>query len=296
MRILALDIGGTSIKIGIINEYGEILENQEIPTLAKEGGKMLMDRVLKVIELYDNIDRIGISASGQVNPFEGKIIYATDNIPGWTGTEIKKRIEERFSIPVAVENDVNAAALGEAYYGAAKGYDSFLCLAFGTGIGGAIVENGEIYRGSSFSAGEFGHIATHAEGLPCTCGGRGCYETYASTTALVRNVKTELGMGEVDGKVIFRYLNEGNKDVKNIVDKWLQEVVTGLASLVYIFNPGLIVLGGGIMSQTYIMEYINKNLPENIMPSFRNVKIKNAQLGNNAGILGAAHLAMRIQS
>lgn len=296
MRILALDIGGTSIKIGIINEYGEILENQEIPTLAKEGGKMLMDRVLKVIELYDNIDRIGISASGQVNPFEGKIIYATDNIPGWTGTEIKKRIEERFSIPVAVENDVNAAALGEAYYGAAKGYDSFLCLAFGTGIGGAIVENGEIYRGSSFSAGEFGHIVTHAEGLPCTCGGRGCYETYASTTALVRNVKTELGMGEVDGKVIFRYLNEGNKDVKNIVDKWLQEVVTGLASLVYIFNPGLIVLGGGIMSQTYIMEYINKNLPENIMPSFRNVKIKNAQLGNNAGILGAAHLAMRIQS
>ena len=140
MRVLALDIGGTSIKIGIINKHGEILESSEVPTFAKEGGEVLINRVLDIIGRYDNIDRIGISATGQVDPIEGKIIFATDNIPGWTGIEIKRRIEEKYKIPTAVENDVNAAALGEAYFGAAIGNESFLCLTYGTGVGGAIIE------------------------------------------------------------------------------------------------------------------------------------------------------------
>ncbi|HHT57768.1 ROK family protein [Herbinix luporum] len=293
MRVLALDIGGTSIKIGIINKHGEILESSEVPTFAKEGGEVLINRVLDIIGRYDNIDRIGISATGQVDPIEGKIIFATDNIPGWTGIEIKRRIEEKYKIPTAVENDVNAAALGEAYFGAAIGNESFLCLTYGTGVGGAIIEKGEIYRGNLNSAGEFGHIITHVGGRDCTCGGKGCYETYASTTSLVRQVKEKLGMEDVNGRIIFDYLNKGNHDIKNIVDKWLQEVIMGLVSLIHIFNPSLIVLGGGIMSQTYIIDYIRENLPNYVMPNYKEVKVVQASLGNNAGILGAAHLAMK---
>ncbi|WP_133016326.1 ROK family protein [Clostridium cuniculi] len=293
MRILALDIGGTAIKIGIINEKGEIIDKSEVPTMAQEGGQALINRVFNIISQYENIDRIGISTAGQVDHVKGKIIFASDNIPGWTGMEIKKRIEEKFNIPTVVENDVNAAAIGEAYYGAGLNNKSFLCIAYGTGIGGAIVEKGEIYRGGYGSAGEFGHIITHAHGKVCTCGANGCYEAYASTTALVEKVKKELGLTEVDGRLIFDLINE-NEKVKNIVDQWILEIIFGLVNLVHIFNPSLIVLGGGIMEQEYIVEYIKENICKFIMPNYRDIKFERAKVGNNAGILGIAHLAMRM--
>lgn len=293
MRILALDIGGTAIKIGVINENGKIIDKSEVQTMAHEGGEALINRVFNIINPYKNIDRIGISTAGQVDNVNGKIIFASDNIPGWTGMEIKKRIEEKFNIPTVVENDVNAAAIGEAYYGAGLNSKSFLCVAYGTGIGGAIVEKGEIYRGAYGSAGEFGHIITHANGKKCTCGSSGCYESYASTTALVEKVKKELELNEVDGRLIFSIINE-NEKVKNIVDQWILEIIFGLVNLVHIFNPALIVLGGGIMEQEYIIKYIKDNIYKFIMPNYRKVKFEGAKIGNNAGILGIAYLAMRI--
>jgi glucokinase len=292
VKILAFDIGGTAIKIGVINEEGQILESRETPTLAKEGGEALINRILNIIGEYKNIDRVGISAAGQVDHIQGKIIFASENLPGWTGMEIKKRIEEAYNIPVVVENDVNAAAIGEAFYGAAVENNTFLCLAYGTGIGGAIVENGKIYRGAFGSAGEFGHTITHVGGKHCTCGGRGCYETYASTSALVNSCIQELSMKEANGRAIFELLEEGNEDVKKILEEWLFEVVIGLVNFVHIFNPSLIVLGGGIMTQPYIIKYIQENLHKYVMPNYSKVNIKSAKLGNNAGILGAAHLAI----
>jgi glucokinase len=294
VKILAFDIGGTAIKIGVINEEGQILESRETPTLAKEGGEALINRILNIIGEYKNIDRVGISTAGQVDHIQGKIIFASENLPGWTGMEIKKRIEEAYNIPVVVENDVNAAAIGEAFYGAAVENNTFLCLAYGTGIGGAIVENGKIYRGAFGSAGEFGHTITHVGGKHCTCGGRGCYETYASTSALVNSCIQELSMKEANGRAIFELLEEGNEDVKKILEEWLFEVVIGLVNFVHIFNPSLIVLGGGIMTQPYIIKYIQENLPKYVMPNYSKVNIKSAKLGNNAGILGAAHLAIGI--
>jgi glucokinase len=294
MRILAFDIGGTAIKIGVINEKGELLESKEVPTLAKEGGEALMNRILNIISDYKDIDRIGISSAGQIDTVKGTVIFANENLPGWTGMEIKKRIEDAYNIPVAVENDVNAAAIGEAFYGAARNNMSFLCLAYGTGIGGAIVENGQIYRGAKGSAGEFGHIITHVGGKDCNCGGKGCYEAYASTSALVNKFVSEMCLTEVNGRIIFSLLEEGDEDAKKVVDEWLTEIIMGLVSLVHIFNPSLIVLGGGIMAQPYTIDYINKNIYEYIMPNYREVAFKAAELGNNAGILGAAHIAITI--
>lgn len=296
MRILALDIGGTAIKIGIVNEIGEILHIEERPTFALEGGKALIKRVLSIIGEFDNIDRVGISSAGQIDPVEGKVIFATDNIPGWTGIEIKKTIENTYNIPTEVDNDVNAAALGEAHYGAGKGEDSFLCITYGTGIGGAIIENGEVYRGSRGSAGEFGHIITHVDGRPCTCTGHGCYETYASTTALVKDYKSVFGDGDVNGRFIFELLKKEDENVKKIVNNWLKEVIIGLVSIIHVFNPSCIILGGGIMNQDYILEYIQKELPNNIMANYKNVKIKKAALGNNAGLLGATYISLKNRS
>lgn len=290
MRVLAFDIGGTVIKYGIVNEYGKILEKYSVPTNAKEGGEAVLNKIISIIPKFNNIDKIGISTAGQVNPECGSIIYATENIPGWTGIEIKRRIEEIFCINTNVENDVNAAALGESQFGAGKNYNSFLCLTYGTGIGGAIIENGRVYRGASYSAGEFGHIITHGMGNPCTCGKFGCYEVYASTTALIKNVESTLGIIGVDGIKIFEEVNNGNEAYVYIVNPWIDEIIYGLSSIIHIFNPSLIILGGGIMEQDYIIDYIKKEIKNYIMPSYQDVKITQALLGNDAGLLGASLL------
>ena len=210
-------------------------------------------------------------------------------IPDYTGTQFQKILQERFHVPVAVENDVNSAALGEAIFGAGKGKDSFLCLTYGTGVGGAIIENKQVYHGSSFSAGEFGAIITHAEEkLAGTDPFDGCYERYASATALVKMVSA-VDPSLTNGRQIFANLER--PEIKAVVNKWIDEIVLGLATLIHIFNPSCVVLGGGIMVQPYILEQIHARIPQMVMSSFAHVQISSAELGNSAGLLGAYYLA-----
>lgn len=291
MRILAFDIGGTEIKYALCDENFNLSQSSSIPTNAHEGGRRIIERVVEIIKTFDNVDRIGVSTAGQVNSVKGEIIFATDSIPGYTGVKIKEIIETETGIPTAVENDVNSAAIGEAIFGAAKGCPDFICLTYGTGIGGAIFINGELFTGSSFSAGEFGHFVTHAGGKDCTCGGKGCYETYASTSALVRLVAEKTGQ-QMNGREIFASID--NPQIKACVDEWIDEIVVGLKGLVYIFNPTVIVAGGGVMSQEYITDEINKRLGNELMQSFRKVRVVKALMGNDANKLGAAYLASKI--
>lgn len=291
MKILAFDIGGTEIKYAFCDEKFNLTEKKSIPTNAQEGGKKIIERIVEIIKSCEGVDRVGISTAGQVDSVKGEIIYATDSIPGYTGTKIKEIIEAETGIPAAVENDVNSAAIGEAVFGAAKGYSSFICLTYGTGVGGAIFLNGKLFTGTSFSAGEFGHIVTHAGGKSCTCGSSGCYEAYASARALVNAVSEKLGKG-MNGREIFA--NFENHEIRNIIDEWIDEIIIGLKGLVYIFNPSLIVAGGGIMNEQYITDEINKRLQNELIASFRNVKVIKAQMGNDANKLGAAYLAANL--
>ncbi len=291
MRGLIFDIGGTEIKYALCDENFNLTDKKSIPTNAYEGGKRIIGRIIEIIKTYDNIDRIGISTAGQVNSVEGSIVYATDSIPGYTGTKIKEIVEKETDIPTAVENDVNSAAIGEAVFGAAKGCDSFICLTYGTGIGGAIYLGGKLFTGASFSAGEFGHIITHAGGKNCTCGGNGCYEAYASASALVNSVYEKLDR-KMNGREIFAEFD--NSEIRAIIDEWIDEIVTGLKGLVYIFNPTLIVAGGGIMNESYITDEVNKRLQKVLMSSFCGVKVVKAQMGNDANLLGAAYLASKL--
>lgn len=291
MKILAFDIGGTEIKYALCDSDFNLTENKSIPTNAHEGGKRIIERVVEITKTFDGIDRVGISTAGQVDSQKGEIIFATDSIPGYTGTKIKEIIEAETGIPTAVENDVNSAAIGEAIFGAAKGVDSFVCLTYGTGIGGAIYLNNKLFTGASFSAGEFGHIVTHADGRKCTCGGKGCYETYASSKALVGNVEEKTGR-KMNGREIFAEFE--NPVIRETIDNWIDEIIIGLKSIIYVFNPSLIVAGGGIMSQEYITSEINKRLANELMPSFSKVRVVKALMGNDANKLGAAYLASKL--
>ena len=291
MKILVFDIGGTEIKYALCNENFALSEKNSVPTNAHEGGKRIIERVVEIAKNFSGIDRIGISTAGQVDSEKGEIVFATDSIPGYTGVQIKQTVEREIGVPCAVENDVNSAALGEAYFGAAKGEDNFICLTYGTGIGGAIFLEGKLFKGNGCSAGEFGHFITHANGKSCTCGGCGCYEAYASAGALVRAVKEKTGR-DMNGREIFAEF--GDPEIKAVIDEWIDEIVIGLKGLVYIFNPSLIVAGGGIMNEEYITDEINSRLTAQLMPSFRCAKVVKAEAGNDANILGAAYLANRI--
>lgn len=288
MKVLVFDIGGTAIKHSVCVD-GQLAEIYETPTNAPLGGRHVMDTVIGLIRKESGYDAIGISTAGQVNPQEGSIIYANSNLPDYTGMQIQKELESLFQKPVAVENDVNSAAMGEAVYGAGRDYDDFLCLTYGTGVGGAIVQNKRIYHGCGFSAGEFGGIVTHgtrrrADRNPLA----GCYEHYASASALVKRA-LEYDSSLTNGRAIFQHMD--NPDVRAIVDCWIDEIILGLTTLTHIFNPSCIILGGGIMVQPYIIGQINEKIYQSIIPSFSRVKIKAAALGNHAGLLGANHFA-----
>lgn len=292
MKTVALDIGGTTIKAGEIVD-GVLCSSAEYDTDAKQGGEFVIHRAMEIISQYSGFEAIGISTAGQVDSEKGSIRFANENIPNYTGMQVKKILEDRFKTPVAVENDVNAAAIGEAQYGAGKELNDFLCITYGTGIGGAIVINRQIYSGSTFSAAEFGHLITHAGGRDCNCGLRGCYERYASTGALVR-AAADMNPALSNGRVIFEHIDE--PEVRAVVDDWIQEILFGLTSLIHIFNPSCIVLGGGIMNEKYIIQKLQTSIYSNIMPSYANVVLKQAQLGNHAGLLGAAYLASRCKA
>ena len=291
MKIAALDIGGTAIKYCLYDdqfEFNKIIVH-EVPTNAQLGGVAVMEKAKEILSRMGSFDTIAISTAGQVNPISGSIIYATDNIPQYTGTQIKEIMEAEFHVPVIVDNDVNAAALGESAFGAGMEFTDFLCLTYGTGIGGAIIINQKVYYGSSYSAAEMGHIITHANGLACTCGSRGCYEAYASTTALIRTVKEVSGL-KLSGREIFGAIKQ-NSSVESAVIDWIHEVMWGLVSLIHIFNPPCIILGGGIMNEAFILNEIQKNINAYIMKSYQHVEIKQASLGNTAGLQGMIHLA-----
>ncbi|TBL80481.1 ROK family protein [Paenibacillus thalictri] len=289
MKILAADIGGTNTKMGICNEQGHVDQFKEYPTESDKGGPYVIDKLLVQMAAYEDFDAIAVSTAGQVNAAEGFIVYANENIPNYTGMRIKEIVENRFRKPVKVENDVNAAALGEAYFGAAKSFDDFLCLTFGTGIGGAIVLNKQIYRGANGVAAEFGHIFTHP--LTETSGGAGkpYYETYASATALIRMAQ-DADPECVDGKVFFDKIRLGNDSLYRILQSWAAEAAVGLASLIHIFNPSAIIVGGGVMEQEELVRLVEAQTRNLIMASFADVNILKASLGNKAGLLGAASL------
>ena len=300
VRVLAVDIGGTNLKSALLIDT-QITQPLETPSEAKKGAPIMLGHVHELISQYSpsEYDYIGISTAGTVDPQAGVIVYANENIPQYTGTRMKELMESRYGKPTWVQNDGKAAALGELHYGAGRGYHTLMCIAYGTGIGGAVITNGEVHYGTHGGAGAVGHIFTHAGGRPCTCGQRGCYESYASVSALMAML-AEAGLPYQNGRQLMEALlqpsalkDDQARRAEAVLDAWVLEIAYGLVSLSHTLQPQAFILGGGIMEQPLIIEKIRTVLPTLLMPSFRDVEVKAAQLGNQAALYGMLSVIQR---
>lgn len=285
MRIAALDIGGTAIKYGVW-EAGQLTGLSERPTPVT-CTKDLISEILNIVQAMENLDALGISTRGQVDG-SGKILYDNGPIADYTGTPLKTILEEALAIPVWVENDVNAAAWGEACCGAGLGQSDFLCLTYGTAVGGAIILNGQLYKGANWSAGEFGSMQLFSQKPAWQGFGGAYYENMASTTALVRAAQA-INPALQNGRQVCQCMDDPR--LLPVMEQWISNVSYGLSTLVHIFNPGLIVLGGGLMQNEEIFRRICDCTMSQLMPGFECVQLKPAKLGNSAGMIGAAMLA-----
>lgn len=286
MRIVGVDIGGTIIQLGLFDETGEVYRVLEYETKQARSGQYMMKQLIEQITVLEPIDAIGVCIAGQVERDSGILIDAI-NISNTNRLPIKSILQCHFQVPVIVENDVNAAAIGELHFG--KKLDDFLFVAYGTGIGAAIVRERTLFTGNDGFAGEVGHMVTHAGGRLCNCGLTGCYEMYGSTRALVHEAK-QLSSSYVNGKIIFNAYHEGNEQIKRIVSQWINDLVVGLISLVHIFNPTTLVLGGSVMQQGMLADMIEQRLNAQIIPSFRPIPVFATSLGNKSGMLGVVSL------
>lgn len=285
MRIAALDIGGTAIKYGIW-EAGQLTGLSERPTPVT-CTKDLISEILQIVQTMDNLDALGISTRGQVDG-NGAILYDNGPIEDYTGTPLKALLEDALGIPVWVENDVNAAAWGEACCGAGVGQSDFLCLTYGTAVGGAIILNGQLYKGANWSAGEFGSMQLFSQKPAWQGFGGAYYENMASTAALVDAAKN-IDPALQNGRQVCQRIDDPL--LSPVMEQWVSNVSFGLSTLIHIFNPGLIVLGGGLMQNEEIFRRISACTMTQLMPGFECVQLKPAALGNQAGMIGAAMLA-----
>ena len=289
-----MDVGGTAIKSAMIDESDELSEIR-----VSESAKNAEDRIAKAAKIaleYQGYDAVGIASTGQINAKDGKLLFRYDKRyePEHGALPMGEYLNNAIGRPTFILNDCNAAALGEGYFGAGRGRDSFLLLTYGTGVGGAIVDGGKLYEGELGIAAEMGHMVTHSGGERCACGNRGCYERYASTTALVRKAKKIVPEIE-NARDVFGLL-DSNAALRRAVKSWEREIIAGLHTLTYVFNPSTIILGGGVMEQESVIKEVRERFKRDVLPTFSGVDILSAELGNKAGMYGAAAYArMRLK-
>ena len=280
---MAFDIGGTQIKYGIVDENGSILAHYKMDTEAFLGGQAILQKVIeagKVLMEDYRVEGVGISTAGQVDYHTGTVVGAGDTIPGYKGTKIKKLVEQALGLPVEVRNDVDCAALGEQWLGN-HGVRSFIALTIGTGIGGAIVIDGRLYSGHTFSAGEWGYMIV--EGKP--------FEKVASMSGLIDLAKTCKKDGEWTGRAVFDLYDDGDEEIKPAVQTFFRHLAIGIANLVYILNPEKVIIGGGISARgDRFLQEIKKETAKYLLPSFQeNTELVLAKLSNHAGMAGAVY-------
>lgn len=301
-NIACFDVGGTFIKYAVINSDGNVLVKGKFVSPLEDCRETIPNCIsIKVRELQREyqLSSIGISTAGQVDSEKGEIIFATDNLPGYTGAKLSEKIFKKTGLNTYVENDVNAAALGEMWKGSAVGRKTFVCITLGTGIGGAIVIDGKLFKGVRGSAGEIGHIVINENGERCSCGLMGCYERYASTSALVRQyidkAKNQgIDISAINGEKVIDRVHNGEALACMVYNEFLDHIVTGLVSITHLLDPGLIIIGGGISAQGKpFFDEITARFKKRAMKSYSgHTDIIPAQLQNDAGIFGACYIAL----
>lgn len=303
MAYLGIDIGGTGIKAAIVDEQGRILHHAETPTRAAEGASAILDRVEQVAGSLVSrsgiaVSACGVGSAGRIDHRRGYVVFASGNLPGWTGLSLGSELSKRLSLPVAVDNDVNVAAIAEGWVGSARGTGNYLMLTLGTGVGGAIVIGGKLWRGARSGAGEVGHMALFPGGLECNCGGRGCAEQYVSAKALTRRANEHLDKGHPFRGIreVLSAADKGNPQRREAarkgVDRFTADLALFLMNLQQAFDPQIVVVGGGIVRLGYWWDRLLEAVARECRPRSLSVRLKRAHCGPLAGVVGAARLAM----
>ena len=316
MYYLGVDIGGTTIKAGLVTEKGQLVCKESTPTQANAGHKVLAKDIADVIFsvlsknnlTQDELQAVGIGYPGSVDNEKGTIIYS-NNISVDKGSPIREELRKYIQKPVYLANDADCAALGEFFAIGDDKVKNLIAVTFGTGVGCGIIIDKKIYTGSNGSAGEVGHTVIVMDGEECTCGRKGCWEAYASVTGLIRDAKKAASAnpssalyhrinengGKANGKMVFDCAHSGDDTAKQLLDRYIRYIGEGIVNLINIFQPEYVVVGGGISNQKEaliqpVKEYVSSRIyGGGRLPC---PKIVAAKMGNDAGIIGAALLAL----
>ncbi len=317
---IGIDMGGMSVKIGLVNEENHIVATKVIKTNLEVSPEVFIEEIAQGVQALleeQQIERkeckcIGIGSPGTIDEKEGVIIYS--NNFNWENVPIIAELRKHIALPMKIANDADAAALGETLAGAAKGCSNAVLITLGTGVGGGVIIDKQIFAGPLIGGSEFGHTVIVYNGISCTCGRKGCLETYASASALLRITKEKVfetsegklssvyqmcngKQEEVNGKMPFDAAQSGDLIGKEIVEEYLEYLACGIANAINIFRPEKVILGGGVSAQG---ENISKPLQEKVnqlcfaKDRSQIAEIVTSKLGNDAGIIGAANLFGRI--
>jgi glucokinase len=313
MWAIGIDLGGTKTEAALVNQDGMVLDSIRIKTRAVDGPQAVMDDITDAVRSLITQSQakpvgIGIGTAGQISKHSG-IVEFSPNLK-WKNIPLQKSIEDKVNLPVKVTNDVRAITWGEWVFGAGRGFSDIVCLFVGTGIGGGIVSGGKLLEGASNTAGELGHLTVSLNGPECTCGNRGCLETFAGGWGIAQQayiaVEKDQEKGnflsnaaggcasDITSEIVAKCANLGDNLALSIIDTAIDALVAGCISLVNAFNPSIIILGGGVVSGIpEIVQKIEFGVKAFALPSAtRDLKIVKSTLGTKAGVIGAASLVM----
>jgi glucokinase len=312
MKYIGVDLGGTNIVVGVIDQEGTILKTLTMPTKKERSAEEIFDDIVSMckalIDLYQlddtNLKGIGIGIPGSIEPKEGVIVYA--NNLKTSGFKAKAYMEERLPYKVFLANDADCAALGEVICGGAKGYEDAIVFTLGTGVGGGIILNKQIFSGYYYGGAELGHQIIEKGGRSCTCGNKGCLEAYASATALIDRAKemakenkesllytmVEGDLEAMNAKIAFDAADAGDALAKQLIEEYIEYLAVGVANAINVFKPQVILIGGGVSKQgDNLIVPLTKKAEEMVYGGEVLTQIKVATLGNDAGLIGAAMLS-----
>lgn len=312
---IGIDLGGTNIAAGVVDENNEIIAQCSVKTKSERPAEQVIDSMAEVAReaaqkagiTMDEVEWVGVGAPGTANKATGCIEYS--NNLNWHDVPLVAMLKERLGRPVFIENDANAAAYGEYVAGSAKDANISVMVTLGTGVGGGIVINNEIYTGFNFAGAELGHTVMVVDGRPCTCGRNGCLEAYASATGLITTTKERMeqdkssvmwelcegNLDRVNGRTAFDGMRKGDESSAAVVNEYVKFLACGIINIINTFQPDILCIGGGISHEgDYLMKPMKALVAHEVYSrnSARNTQIVAAALGNAAGIIGAALLGM----
>jgi glucokinase len=299
--VIGVDVGGTKMTAALANRDGKIVKLLRIQTRREEGAEGGFKAICEMVKsLLDeaqtqglSVEKIGVGFGGPVD-FERGTVYLSHHVPGWENFPLKAELERSFGVPVTVDNDANAGTLGEWMFGAGKGVNDLLYVNIGTGIGGGIVSGGKMVRGWRNLAGEIGHMTVKPNGPTCTCGRKGCLEALASGSAIGREGTERLGR-PVRSEEVFQLAEQGDPIAKQILAKAVDALAFAIGASANLFNPKKVILGGGVAEapEHLLIEPLRECLVRYTLPQvYEGLEVVRAQLGYDAGIMGAIALAL----